>query len=121
MLSPPALGSSRRVNGANGEAPGSRRSSQEALWGRLSSPEPTPRKKMGFGGLSALGSSRHLGSPEGFGGRRTSVENIGAGRAPTLGAAAKRGSFFMPEAPRSAVSEKARTEPYAEPHVQQPI
>ncbi len=118
MLSPPALGSSRRMIGANGEAPGGRRSSQEALWGGLSSQEAigSSSRNLGFGGLLALGSSRHLGSgppasrlpgsPEGFGGRRSSTENLRVppiprgGRAPPLGAAAKRGSFFMPEAPR---------------------
>jgi hypothetical protein len=106
MLSPPALGSSRRQGGAS-NPPGSRRSSQEALWGQLSSQEAIggiSRQSL-FGGLSALVSSRHLGSPEGNGGRSrsNSAENAGTspgGRAPPLGAAAKRGSFFMPDMPR---------------------
>lgn len=106
MLSPPALGSSRRQASAN-DPSGGRRSSQEGLWGRLSSQEAIggiSRQSL-FGGLSALASSRHLGSPEGNGGksRRNSAENAGTspgGRAPSLGAAAKRGSFFMPDLPR---------------------
>lgn len=109
MLSPPALGSSRRLAGApRGEGPAPRRSSQEALWGRLGSHEAagSPSRQALFGGLSTLGSSRQLGSPEGNGGRsrRSSAENSGpspGGRAPALGAAAKRGSFFMPDVPRS--------------------
>ncbi len=108
MLSPPALGSSRRQGSPN-DPSGGRRSSQEGLWGRLSSQEAIgglSRQSL-FGGLSALASSRHLGSPEGNGGksRRSSAENAGispGGRAPPLGAAAKRGSFFMPDLPRFA-------------------
>ena len=108
MLSPPALGSSRRQGSPN-DPSGGRRSSQEGLWGRLSSQEALggiSRQSL-FGGLSALASSRHLGSPEGNGGkqRRSSAENAGTspgGRAPPLGAAAKRGSFFMPDLPRYA-------------------
>ncbi|DBB15358.1 TPA: hypothetical protein ACH3X3_003603 [Trebouxia sp. C0006] len=108
MLSPPALGSSRRQGSAN-DPSGGRRSSQEGLWGRLSSQEAIgglSRQSL-FGGLSALASSRHLGSPEGNGGkpRRSSAENAGIspdGRAPPLGAAAKRGSFFMPDLPRQS-------------------
>jgi len=108
MLSPPALGSSRRQGSPN-DPSGGRRSSQEGLWGRLSSQEAIgglSRQSL-FGGLSALASSRHLGSPEGNGGRatRTSTENAGmspGGKAPPLGAAAKRGSFFMPDLPRYA-------------------
>ncbi|KAL0023530.1 hypothetical protein WJX79_008642 [Trebouxia sp. C0005] len=108
MLSPPALGSSRRQGSPN-DPSGGRRSSQEGLWGRLSSQEALggiSRQSL-FGGLSALASSRHLGSPEGNGGkqRRSSAENAGTspgGRAPPLGAAAKRGSFFMPDLPRQS-------------------
>ncbi len=108
MLSPPALGSSRRQGSAN-DPSGGRRSSQEGLWGRLSSQEAIgglSRQSL-FGGLSALASSRHLGSPEGNGGRsrRTSIENVGmspGGKAPPLGAAAKRASFFTPDLPRYA-------------------
>ncbi|DBA98838.1 TPA: mitochondrial thiamine pyrophosphate transporter [Trebouxia sp. C0004] len=106
MLSPPALGSSRCQGNANDPSDG-RRSSQEGLWGRLSSQEAIggiSRQSL-FGGLSALASS--LGSPEGNGrrSRRNSTENAGTspgGRAPPLGAAAKRGSFFMPDLPRQS-------------------
>ena len=101
MLSPPALGSSRRVGGANGDAPGSRRSSQEALWGRLSSQEAvgSNSRQSVLGRLTTLaGSRRNLGPPE----RRSSTDNLGlpSTRAPTLGAAGRKGSFFIPEVPR---------------------
>ena len=69
MLSPPALGSSRRFAGGPGDVPGGRRSSQEALWGRLSSQE-------------ARQAVSGRGSYEDPGGRRSSAENTGVPATP---------------------------------------
>ena len=89
---PPALGSSRHSGGGNPEAPGSRRGSQEALWGRLSSQEA-------LGSASRQGILGRLTNLPGS--RRTSTESPGLpSRAPALGTAGKRGSFFMPDMPR---------------------